>query len=112
MRALLYVKIPELNEMGEEIERDKLNESASLMLKSLSGQAVAGDEVDEARRALRAGDTEPATSQQVESSGTASRNVVGMAFKIKILVIQNIGIVTGFSFMLLMAIHSESINFQ
>lgn len=115
--------------MGEEIERDHLNElNAAKSVGTLTNRGEStnqnrnDDEEDESRKALRsdvenvASATVPATndpiSRAVNCSGTdgGGQTIPSIWFKIKILVIQNIGIVSGFMFMLLMAIHSESIT--
>ena len=98
--------------MGEEIERDHVNEMNNNQ--NMSNQ----NENQEEARALRSSE-ENSTRHPAESVPTVSRapsghhiEMASIGFKIKILIIQNIGIVTGFAFMLLMAIHSESIAFD
>lgn len=99
--------------MGEEIERDHVNEMNNNQ--NMSNQ----NENQEEARALRSSEENSTRQQTAESVPTVSRapsgrhiEMASIGFKIKILIIQNIGIVTGFAFMLLMAIHSESIAFD
>lgn len=110
--------------MGEEIERDHLNElnaakSVGTPTNRENTNQNRSDEEDESRKALRS-DVENVVSATVPPSDPISRamncsvsdggqTIPSIWFKIKILVIQNIGIVSGFMCMLLMAIHSESI---
>ena len=88
--------IPELNEMGDEIERDYIEEKEKNKLKESSQN-----------------------SEEVEQLDTQNSNVkrvliedsFNIMIKIKILLIQNVAIILGFSFMLLMAIYSDHIKF-
>ncbi|RNA27103.1 zinc transporter ZIP14 isoform X1 [Brachionus plicatilis] len=82
--------IPEMNEIGEEIEKDYLSEKYSILndeCKTFSdNQAKKGDHSND-------------TSQ-----------IFDLSIKIKVLVIQNVGILFGFAFMLFMAMYSELIT--
>lgn len=83
-----YNKVPELNEIGEEIERDYMFEKM---------QALDQSNIPEEEKNLK-------------SSNSTEHILIDINIKIKVLIIQNIGIILGFSFMLLMAIYSENIK--
>lgn len=85
--------IPELNEMGEEIERDYLNEKYS----------IGNDE----RRTLSQNGCND--SKRGEESTEDITQIFDFAIKLKIIFLQNLGILFGFGFMLFMAIYSEII---
>lgn len=119
--------------MGDEIERDHMTEQANKALASSpesnkekkskgrdeeNNEDESDNEEAESRKGLRserqverAPNKSSATREAEAANAAAASNLPSLSFKIKILVIQNIGIVSGFSFMLLMAIHSESITF-
>lgn len=117
--------------MGDEIERDHMTELANKALASTSqsgkekktkrrdeekDEDESDNEEAESRKGLRSehqverAPNKSSATRTAEAAAVAP-NLPSLSFKIKILVIQNIGIVSGFSFMLLMAIHSESITF-
>ena len=85
--GLASFQIPELNELGDEIERD-FHANANL------------NKTNDEERTL----SNPSTSKPQEP--------FDLGLKLKILVIQNIGIITGFSFMLIMAIYSGEISLE
>jgi hypothetical protein len=122
--------IPELNEMGDEIERDYIaadvarrhkNQSESSPNGGHNHVAGSGDGAkkkkgceggeDEESRSLT---TNVDHSRSLTAAMDAAHNDVSfiMKIKIKIIIIQNIGILTGFSFMLLMALYAEKIQFS
>ncbi|CAF0912329.1 unnamed protein product [Brachionus calyciflorus] len=84
--------IPELNEMGEEIERDLLSKKYSIKNDECKTLSQNGNELKP---------SEP-THEDISQ-------IFDFGIKIKILIIQNIGILLGFGFMLFMAIYSEVI---
>jgi zinc transporter ZupT len=79
--------IPELNEMGDQIERDYLEEKL--------------------QKRIEKSNRDSAEEKQLANK-EASFDVM---IKIKILIIQNLAILFGFSFMLIMAIYSDHIKF-
>lgn len=83
--------IPELNEIGEEIEKDYLNEKYS----------ISNDECKSF------GDNQIKTDENTNDTS----QIFDLSIKIKVLVIQNVGILFGFAFMLFMAMYSELIAF-
>lgn len=82
--------IPELNEMGDEIEKDCLAEMKERFINDISNMSE--------------------EEQALAKSTLRLYEPFDLLLKIKILIIQNIGIIFGFSFMLLMAIYSERIQ--
>ena len=81
--------MPELNEMGEEIERDYLIEKRKLLY---NNGKIPEEEV-----------------QLNFSNSLEVPETFDAYIKIKVLVIQNIGIVLGFSIMLIMALYSDGL---
>lgn len=83
--------IPELNEIGEEIEKDYLNEKYSILN-------------DECK-------TFADNQTRIEDKIHDTSQIFDLTIKLKVLAIQNIGILFGFTFMLFMAMYSELIAF-
>ena len=91
-------KIPELNEMGDEIERDYMEEKRQKKHLEMNGLT------DEEKNLTNAS-TKCHTTDEHESDNCELKN------KIKVFLLQNTGIILGFSFMLLMALYSGNISF-
>ena len=87
------LKIPELNEMGDQIERDYLEEKQKKRQEEFN-------QLSEEEKQLENLNTNPGLEDSFD-----------VVIKIKILLIQNVAIMFGFSFMLIMAIYSEHIRF-
>jgi hypothetical protein len=85
--------------MGEEIERDFYEDNKQKRLFELSAQS------DEEKN-LQGSSSRSNTLDDVEFA-----EPFDLKIKIKIVLLQNIGILIGFWFMLFMAIYSEKINF-
>lgn len=85
--------------MGEEIERDFYEESKQKRLIELSAQS-------EEEKNLQGSSSRSNTLVDVEFA-----EPFDLKIKIKIVLLQNMGILVGFWFMLFMAIYSEKINF-
>ena len=85
--------------MGEEIERDFYEENKQKRLIELSAQS-------EEEKNLQGNSSRSNTLADVEFA-----EPFNLKIKIKIVLLQNIGILIGFWFMLFMAIYSEKINF-
>jgi hypothetical protein len=102
--------IPELNEMGEEIERTELHERRKSIKK----------EIPEEERQLQMSPINNSNNSDSNRNNDVTFNglcdsecdeeVFDLGLKIKIMIIQNLGIIIGFGFMLLMALYSEKIN--
>jgi hypothetical protein len=102
--------IPELNEMGEEIERTELHERRKSIKK----------EIPEEERQLQmspinnSNNSDSNRNNDVTFNGLCDsecdEDIFDLGLKIKIMIIQNLGIIIGFGFMLLMALYSEKIN--
>lgn len=78
--------IPELNEMGEEIERDYIDEKREKLNKT--------NAVDE---------------EFLDSSRKSEKISFDLGIKLKVLLMQNLGIVLGFSVMLVMAMNADGL---
>jgi hypothetical protein len=119
--------IPELNEMGEEIERDyiadedlarrKRKEALNTTNTIKNNKKSAGNnnnnnnnrstyEEDDENRSL----TNPNSSALTAAESTHNDVSFIMKIKVKIIIIQNIGILAGFSIMLIMALFAERLQ--
>ena len=83
--------MPELNEMGEQIEKDYFNDKKVRKL----NETV--DQIEEEKNLAQNTDVKVEEPFEIQ-------------IKLKILFLQNIGILFGFCFMLFMAIYSERIQ--
>jgi zinc transporter ZupT len=113
--------IPELNEMGEEIERDYIaaeNLARRKRKESLSNGHNKKNDTNNANNTTFEENEENQSLTNANSSAlTATESTQNdisfiMKIKIKIIIIQNIGILTGFSFMLIMALYAERLQFS
>ncbi len=105
-------QVPELHEIGEEIERDymieKLQRSSRLKLNTKTKRKKEDHDDDDDDDGEAEAD-EDLNEKQINYNNN-SNLAIDINIKIKVLIIQNIGIIMGFSFMLLMAIYSENIK--